>query len=273
MIAEKKLQDSAGKDNYYNGIAKPISFTDTIDVQDLNMVFDGLTENMQSRKDAIKNLTETFSFDNLNRLTGSKFNNVQQFTLTYDASIGNSLGNIKSKSDFGNYVYDNNKINAVRYITSAAGGQTAPGVIPHNEQDITYTPFFKAASLTKNGYNLAYTYGQDLQRIKSVLKQGSNVVETKYYLGTFERQVKGSITKDIHYVSAGNSLCAIIVKQGSAVTPYFVYCDHLGSILTLTGTSGNIVASQNFDAWGRHRNPANWGYASIPATPDWLYRG
>lgn len=210
---------------------------------------------------------------NLNRLTGSKVNNVQQFTMTYDNTTCTSFGNIQSKSDIGNYVYDNNKINAVKYITSIGGGQTAPGVISHDQQEITYTPFQKAATITENGYNLAYTYGQNRQRIKSILKQGSTVVETKYYLGNFERMIKGAVTKDIHYINSGNGLCALIVKQGSIITPYFVYNDHLGSILTVTDTTGTTVAAQNFDAWGRNRNPNNWTYASVPAVPDWLYRG
>jgi len=37
--------------------------------------------------------------------------------------------------------------------------------------------------------------------------------------------------------------------------------------------AGTVVAEQNFDAWGRNRNPANWTYSSVPAKPDWLYRG
>ena len=64
-----------------------------------------------------------------------------------------------------------------------------------------------------------------------------------------------------------------LLKEGSVITPYFVYSDHLGSILTLTNTSGTVIAAQNFDAWGRNRNPDNWTYTSIPSVPDWLYRG
>ena len=242
-------------------------------VQDLNLSYDGKTGNLLSRKDAIKNLTETFTYDNLNRLTGSKVNNVTQFSMTYDAASGTSLGNIATKSDVGKYIYDNNKINALKYVTSTAGGQTPPNAISQNQRDIQYTPFLKASSITENGYNLSYIYGEDRERIKSVLKQGSSVIETKYYLGTFERIIRGSVTQDVHYINAGNGLCAIIIKEGSKITPYFAYSDQLGSILTLTDTTGNIIGAQNFDAWGRQRNPNNWSYNSIPSNPVWLYRG
>ncbi len=245
----------------------------TAGVQDLNMSFDGQNGNLLSRNDAIKSLTETFTYDNLNRLTGSTVNSVQQFTMTYDNTGGTSLGNIKSKSDIGNYVYDNNQINAVKYITSTAGGYTSPGVISHNTEYLAYTVFSKVSGISENGYALNYAYGQDYQRIKYTMKQSGTLIETRYYLGSFERQVKSGVTRDIHYIKAGNGLSVIIVKQGSTITPYFVYTDHLGSLLTLTDISGNIVAEQNFDAWGRNRNPGNWTYASVPTVPDWLYRG
>lgn len=53
----------------------------------------------------------------------------------------------------------------------------------------------------------------------------------------------------------------------------YIYSDHLGSILALTDGSGNVVAKQNFDAWGRNRNPDNWTYTNVPDNPTWLYRG
>ncbi|MGN6212041.1 SpvB/TcaC N-terminal domain-containing protein [Parafilimonas sp.] len=245
----------------------------TAGIQDLNMNFNGGTGNLDWRKDAIKGLTENFLYDNLNRLTSAKVGTSAAYTIIYDNTNGTSYGNIQSKSDIGNYTYKTGKINAVAYITSTAGGTTPPGVISQNLQQITYTPFLKAATLTENDYNLTYTYGQNQQRIKSVLKQSGAVIETKYYLGAFERQTKGGVTRDIHYINAGNGLCAIIVKEGSTITPYYVYSDHLGSILTLTNATGAVVVEQNFDAWGRRRSAANWTYSGLPVLPDWLYRG
>lgn len=246
----------------------------TAGIQDLNLNFDANTGNLLSRNEAIKGLTETFTYDNLNRLTGSSVNNVQQFAMTYDGSANSSLGNIKSKSDIGNYRYDLQKINAVRFVTTNSGTPTnPPNVISANTQAITYTPFLKVATINENGYQVAYTYGQDEQRIKSVLTQNGSTLETKYYGAKYERQIKPGIDREIHYIGAGNGLCAIVVIQAGVATPYFVYSDHLGSLLTLTNSAGTVVAEQNFDSWGRYRNPANWTYTGIPARPDWLYRG
>ncbi len=43
--------------------------------------------------------------------------------------------------------------------------------------------------------------------------------------------------------------------------------------MTITDAAGTVIAEQNFDAWGRKRNPANWQYTAVPLTPAWLYRG
>ncbi len=43
--------------------------------------------------------------------------------------------------------------------------------------------------------------------------------------------------------------------------------------MTVTDVSGNVVAEQNFDAWGRKRNVSTWDYAGVQTVPDWLYRG
>ncbi|ANI90119.1 hypothetical protein A9P82_12995 [Arachidicoccus ginsenosidimutans] len=246
----------------------------TSGIQDLNMVWDANSSNLTSRKDAIKNLTETFTYDNLKRLTGASVNNVQQFSMTYDNNSGTSLGNIDTKSDAGKYVYNTTKINAVAYITDTGSNQMLPPPnISQNTQTLGYTPFLKVDTIAQNGYVLKYTYGADQQRIKSILLQNGTTVETKYYFGDYEKQIKGDTTRYIHYIGAGNGLCAIVVKEGTVTKVYYVYSDHLGSILTLTDGTGAIVAKQNFDAWGRKRNPDNWTYTNVSNVPTWLYRG
>lgn len=43
-------------------------------------------------------------------------------------------------------------------------------------------------------------------------------------------------------------------------TPFFFHTDYIGSIHTLTDTSGQFVEEYSFDAWGRRRNPTDWSY-------------
>jgi RHS repeat-associated protein len=94
-------------------------------------------------------------------------------------------------------------------------------------------------------------------------------------------QNKNGVKTFVHYLSAAE---AIVVKRDNAAFEYyFPYTDHLGSIVAVTSSnsSGLLVAEQNFDAWGRKRNPNTWDYVNadkwgvnnLGTIPTWLYRG
>lgn len=243
-------------------------------IQDLNFAYDNTSGNMTSRTDALLGHTEVFTYDNLNRLTSAKLDGTVIQNITYDNSGGVSLGNIATKTDAGAYVYNNQLIHAVNYITNPAGATTPPPVIPSAQQDITYTPFLKTATIKENNYQLTYTYSPDGQRIKSELSQNGSFLERKFYLGTYEKYVASNGTvREVHYVAGGNGLCALIVRTNGVEKTYYVYVDHLGSLLTITDEAGAIVAQQNFDAWGRKRNPSTWAYSGVTPAPEWLSRG
>jgi RHS repeat-associated protein len=67
----------------------------------------------------------------------------------------------------------------------------------------------------------------------------------------------------------------------------YLHSDILGSITSVTTQSGGVIARQDFDAWGRRRNPLNYNYSpqntididrGVPTyitslLPNWLYRG
>jgi hypothetical protein len=59
-----------------------------------------LNGNLAQRQDQIQNLTEVFTNDTINRLTGSTLNTVSNLSVGYGAN-----GNITSKSDAGSYDY------------------------------------------------------------------------------------------------------------------------------------------------------------------------
>jgi RHS repeat-associated protein len=240
----------------------------TAGVQDLNMVFDYTKGNVLSRRDANKNITESFTYDNLNRLTSATVNTVQQFAMSYDGTTTSSMGNIVTKTDAGNYVYKTDKIHAVAYITNPAGAQVAPANISVTEQQITYTGFLKTAKISEGPNTLDFTYGPDYERVKTVLKNNNAVQETRAYIGNYEIQIAADGTvRELHYIAGADGVCALLVKQGSTITPYFIYTDHLGSLVTITDAAGAVIAEQNFDAWGRKRNPANWQYGSVTDLP------
>ena len=196
-------------------LGKPTRYY-TAGIQDLNFVFDNNTGNLTSRKDAIHNLTETFTYDNLNRLTGNKVNNVQQQLINYDNTGGVSFGNIVQKSDAGKYVYNTTKINAVAYIMdTGTNGTLPPPNISTGEQKIGYTRFLMTDSISEDGMVVRYKYGFDYSRIKSIKTVNGSIQETKYYFNDFEKQIKGSTNRYIHFLHNGKQLYAIAVNDGS----------------------------------------------------------
>ena len=147
------------------------------------------------------------------------------------------------------------------------------GVIPGSFQTVTYTAFHQPATINEGIYNLAFTYGADDQRRKTVLKQSGNTIETRYFFGAYEKRVAGGNTQYIHYIGNGQNLVAVVVREGGTDTYHYTYTDHLGSILTVTNSAGTVTSEQNFDAWGRSRHPSTWTYTGVPTPPVWLYRG
>jgi RHS repeat-associated protein len=243
----------------------------TAGVQDLVLSWNYQSGNLNQRKDNVKGREENFGYDNLNRLTSAQVVGYSAVTVSYN-SDGNQLGNITSKTDVGNYSYTSGRPNAVTGVTNTNS------VIPNAGQNINYTPFSQPATVTENGYELTYTYGADYNRIRSITKQNGNEINRRYYFGEYEVEtnINGIKIRELHYISSPAGLVAIVVRENGNDSYFYTYTDHLGSILTVTNNSGTVVAEQNFDAWGRRRNPTTWvALAPTAATglPVWLYRG
>ena len=241
-------------------------------IQNLTMGWsDYKTGNLYSRADLYA--AETFVYDNLDRLKQADTRLVTQSTILNSNTVDYELnGNITTKSEAGTYFYPSGK-NALARVSN-------PNVWASNiNQDITYSSFFQPLSIKEGNFSLSYEYGEDLQRIKGILREKNAlgveaVKNTRYYFDGYEINIENNVTQYIHYVSSPSGLISIIVKENTnAPDYYFTYTDHLGSILSVTDKNGTIIAQQNFDAWGRKRDPYTLLYTGIPATPSWLYRG
>jgi RHS repeat-associated protein len=248
---------------YETQASTPTSF-----IQKLSMGWDYPKGILTSRTDARGTLkTETFSYDGLNRLTGSTFSGITNGT-TYLPN-----GNIETKTDAGSYSYHPVKSNAVIGVTNPI-----PSPIPSTQQDITYNSFMQPDKVIENNYVLEFTYGSDYERIKSTLKNGPTEVYTRQYFSNgYEKDNGSGISRELHFINSPVGLAAIIIKQNGTYTTHYTYTDHLGSILTVTDASGNIsaTAEQSFDSWGRRRDPVTWELlpANTGLPPVWLYRG
>ena len=166
--------------------------------QDFGYTWDVLG-NLTERTDmtGTRTLTETFTYDNLNRLTSARVGTGAAQTLTYDAH-----GNITNKSDVGSYTYGASTAgpHAVTtagsdtYTYDANGNVTGETRSGTTVRSLTYTPFNKVASITKGNRTVSFAYGPDRARYrrtdtdsKGTAVASDDTTTTTLYLGSVEK--------------------------------------------------------------------------------------
>lgn len=179
--------------------------------------------NLQSRTDYLSNLSETFQYDALNRLTSATVLGQAAQTVQYD-----KVGNILFKSDVGYYRYNAAHPQAVADICrngfAADGNCGLPyasysydangNVTTGGGRDYVWTAFNKPLSLTRNGKTESFTYDADFERIKHVHTDGATSLYINPRLDSgahFEIKKKGTSTEYTHHVYAGSEAVAAIV--------------------------------------------------------------
>jgi RHS repeat-associated protein len=234
----------------------------TPNVQNLALLWNWGTGNLMMRGDGINNLREDFTYDNLDRLTSATVFGQHPINTIYHTN-----GNIEYKSDAGSYAYNSSKLNAVTRINGPNPN------IPVMAQDIVFNSFDQPEKISEGDYTIYLEYGTDHQRIKTTLENNGNTEYTRYFLGQYELQKTGGQDRHLHYISTPEGIAATVEIVNGVTSYNYVFTDHLGSILKVTDAQGTAIAEQNFDAWGRYRNPLDWTYNNVPAVPKWMYRG
>ena len=214
-------------------------------IQNESYNFNAATSNLLSRTDIIRNLTDQFTYDNLNRLSSYR-----GASALYD-----SKGNIISKSDVGSFTYNNSlKPYAV------TGANATSGTISTNTQDITYNTFPRASQIAEGAFTLDFTYDGSLNRVKEEVKQSNTQIETRYTLGGCYDYIIGSTANQIQenlYLAGGYDKAPILVQRyndGSSYISHLVR-DYQGSIMSQVDSTGYWHNDWSYDAWGRPRNP------------------
>jgi RHS repeat-associated protein len=102
--------------------------------------------------------------------------------------------------------------------------------------------------------------------MRSRYYESNQLKKTKYFAAGYEKEVTPAGTREINYINTPyGTLAAYIKENNNTGQMYYLYKDHLGSITNITNSTGTVVERRSFDAWGRSRNPDNWGYNNIPA--------
>jgi len=150
-------------------------------VENFSYMYDVLG-NVLTRADTNQNLTETFTYDALNRMTSAQVSqNIAPLkTFAYDA-----IGNLLSKSDVGNYTYPMAGSALPHAVTSISGGNISTTFTydPNGNQtsglgrSVSYTSYNKPSSITQGSKTLFFYHNVDHQRFVQIAPEGT----TQYF--------------------------------------------------------------------------------------------
>lgn len=230
-----------------------LKFSKTGSIQDYRYTFDPVTGNLSTRQNYLRSLSESFTYDNLDRLltvTGP-----QNLTMTFAAN-----GNISTKSDISSTTNLGYGTSAGPYALTGVTSST--GVIPTTSQSANYTSFEKVSTLTEGNYAAAFLYNSDNQRAKMTVAQSGSTILTRWYAGnSYMKETAGSAIKEYTYIG-GDAYTAPVaaITQSGSTNYYYLLRDYLGNITHQVNTSNVVVAEYNFDVWGRRRDKDNWSY-------------
>lgn len=221
-------------------------------VQQLTYQWD-LLDNLTRRQDLNQNLTETFTYDALNRLTGATLAGGAAKTYAYD-----SLGNLTHKSDVGSYTYGTGGVRP--HAVTSAGANTytydANGNLTAGAgRVITWNAANQATGITQGSASSSFLYGPGGARYKQV-KTVSGVTTSTAYIGTLYEEVEsGGVTDRKHYIFAGDERIALYSAKTSGQTSLkYLHADHLGSTDTISDASGAVIERLSYDPHGKRRN-------------------
>ena len=234
-------------------------------LQDDTYAFSAATGNLAMRTDGIHETTESFGYDNLNRLT-SVGNNHNTYL---------SNGNIATKIGVGTYGYGNG-------LGNTANKQRLATLVPYvnaqlttTPRQVTYTCFDRPKTIEQGDVKATFTYNGSDERIVMNLKRNNVDSLTRYYLGgRYEADVLVGKTVEKLYLGGDYySAPMVYVKDGNTNwTLYNLGRDYLGSITHVATANGAPVAEYSYDAWGRLRNPENLANYTSSTEPD-LFTG
>ncbi|MEJ2446298.1 MAG: RHS repeat-associated core domain-containing protein, partial [Exilibacterium sp.] len=213
-----------------------------------------------------KDLTETFGYDDLNRLETAEVTGRLREVQVYD-----SLGNIKAKLGHS-YHYgndpDTNKPHAVKSMNGVSYSYDSNGNMIANTANgkigartLKYTTFDKPYEITQRGHTVKFAYGPDRARYARIdIDENQNVTST-VYIGNVEKIQKPDGSQQIkRYLPGGAVITIERDNRGNETgrTTHYLYKDYLGSVDVITDAVGTVVQQMSFDAWGWRRNAVNW---------------
>lgn len=220
----------------------------------------GTTFNVQrefptSRTNSSFNWSESFGYDNLDRLTTFNDNNGSQ-SQQYDAR-----GRITQNTRQGTYSYSgvSYKQQDLTLNTSASAYYQT-----RTPQDVSFNAFKSPIEISETGIDrISFQYNSSLGRANMFY----GGVQADKMLRRFRKHYAGDGSSEIIHDTQTGQVSFILYLGGDAYSApaiwkeskgslpvagalYYLHRDYLGSIVMITNQSGGIVEKRQFDAWG-----------------------
>ncbi|OAV69111.1 Cell wall-associated polypeptide CWBP200 [Bacteroidales bacterium Barb6XT] len=215
-------------------------------IMDVTYDFDRLTGHLLSQTDNRTGKTNTYTYDNLNRLTsyGDRATG-RVHTMTYDPN-----GNILAKSDIdGSYRYETpGKPYAVSHVEQAS---------PVKDLDLIYSSIQRPLEIKGRDRRIAFKYDGGNYRVRMstyalAADSTENLLSVRTYFGGYECDSSAAgVTERFFFGGNPYSAPLILLKREGQEAMYSVARDFLGSIVALADSSGRVVESRTYDPWGR----------------------
>lgn len=230
-------------------------------VQNLQYHYDA-GGNLDWRKDNNRALTETFVYDELDRLVRDQAGTL--VTVVYD-----SFGNIRSKGGV-TYSYGAGAgphavtgYGTVLAYTYDANGNNRSG----DGRAIAYSVFDKPLSISKGNFTSRFAYDPERAFYKRTDTKAGQTTTT-VTVGSVETVTQANGDIEVRRYVAGALIKTRYNSGGirQSATIQYLLKDHLGSLDVIidqngsvVGPSGNTVKqSQSYDPWGLRRSPTTW---------------
>jgi RHS repeat-associated protein len=226
-------------------------------IQRLSYDYDAVG-NLKQRWDqsGSKNVMETLSYDELNRLktsdvTGPSLTGIST-AVQYDG-----YGNIRSKSGVDgvkNYEYATaagphaaTKVGSTTYAFDANGSNTSSS----DGRQITYGVFDKPLTIAKGGFTSQFSYGPNREVFKRTDTSSVGSTTTILTVGSVEFVTLPGGSQEVRRMLPGG--IQIVTSGSQAPIRRHFLKDHLGSIDIVVNDNGLIEQGMSFDAWGLRR--------------------
>ncbi len=230
---------------------------------------------LNSRNSSLFNWQETFSYDDLDRLTGFTDNN-GSYEQTYD-----NRGRITHNQGIGDYSYGPSLPYQATQV--ALTSEAHEYYQERGRQGISYNAFKKPVEIRiKERERVSFSYNTFQHR--AAMFYGSDAENSnerplqKHYAfdGSMEIKIshpqplpEGGETPGgvefIFYIGGDAYSAPVVLKSNGDASEYlYLHRDYLGSILAITGQDAELLEKRHFDAWG---NIVHLQDGSPPLTP------